>query len=335
MYIERHALVVGIDTYATALKLSSCVADAEAIGRLLKRNADQSPNYTCRVLLDKMEDGRPITRATLREACKDLFTQFRGDVLLYFSGHGVLTPFGGHLCAYDSQKNDWGVPMQEVVQMAINSEARDIIMILDCCHSGDIADPTLLRADGGDPLAVLRENMTVLAASLKSQSAIEAGEHGLFTASLLDALVGGAADPMGWITAPSIYAYVERRFGSWTERQRPVYKSYATSVRVMRECAPLIDRLKLRRLVELFPTQDYQHQLTPEHEPENKHGRVRKPVDEKKVAVAQLFKEYRDAGLLKPTTPNEQLYWTAHHYHTVELTPRGQEYWWLVKNEKI
>lgn len=334
-FIERRALIVGIDTYEHPSKLSGCVADAEAVGKLLERNADETPNYLCRVLLDKMEDGKEITRASLRGACEELFAHFKGDVLFYFSGHGVMTPFGGHLCAYDSKKGDWGVPMQEIVELAIDSEARDIVMILDCCNSGDIADPSLFSKRGGDPLAVLRENMTVIAASLKAQSAVEAGGHGLFTASLLDALDGGAADHMGWVTAPSMYAYVERRFGSWVARQRPVYKSYATSVRVVRECAPLIDRLKLRRLVDLFPAQNHQYPLTPGHEPEDEHGRVHKPVNKGKVEIAQLLKEYRDAGLVKASKPGEQFFWTARRRHTVELTPRGREYWWLVKNNKI
>ncbi|MFL6332464.1 MAG: caspase domain-containing protein [Pyrinomonadaceae bacterium] len=335
MYIERRALVVGIDTYQNASNLSSCVSDAKAVGKLLEEHADQTPNYLCRVLLDSTEDGQPITRAALRGACEELFANDDGDVLFYFSGHGVVTPFGGHLCAYDSKRGDWGVPMQEIVQLAMNSRARDIIMILDCCHAGDIADPSVFGGRGGDPLALLRENMTVLAASLKTQPAVEVGGHGLFTASLLDALGGCAADHMGWVTAPSIYAYVERRFGSWGERQRPVYKSYATSVRVVRECAPLLDRAKLRRLVELFPAQEHKYRLTPGHEPEDEHGKVRKPVDKEKVEVARLFKDYRDAGLLKPSIPDEQLYWTARRRHTVELTLRGQEYWWLVKNKKI
>lgn len=335
MHIERRALIVGIDSYQKAYPLTGCVADAKAVGELLELNADKSPNYVCRTLLDKMEDGTPITRAALRGACEDLFAHFRGDVLFYFSGHGMVTPFGGHLCAYDSQQGDWGIPMQEVVELAMDSQARDIIFILDCCHSGDIADPSLLKKRGSDPLAVLRENMTVIAASLNAQPAVEAGGHGLFTASLIAALSGSAADHMGWVTAPSIYAYVERRFGAWEERQRPVYKSYATSVRVVRQCAPLIDRLKLRQIVELFPTEDFQYRLTPAHEPEDEHGRVRKPVDKEKVAVAALLKEYRDAGLLKPSTPGEQLYWTARRRHAVELTLRGREYWWLVKNKKI
>lgn len=330
----RRALVVGINTYECASPLSGCIADAEAIASVLERNVDGRPNYECRVLLDNMEDGKPITRAALRKVCTELFSDIKDDVLFYFSGHGALTPFGGHLCAFDSQRNDWGIPMQEIVEMANASRARDILMILDCCHGGDLADPSLLNAGRSrDPLSVLRENMTVIAASLAPQGALEEGGHGLFTAAVLDALEGGAADHMGWVTAPSIYAYVERRFGAFD--QRPVYKSYATGVRVIRECAPLIDRLKLHKLVEMFQRQTDKYQLDPEHEPEDEHGNLHEPVNKDKVAIAQLFKEYRDAGLLRPSLASEQLYWTARLNHTVELTLRGREYWWLVKNKKL
>lgn len=333
--MPKRALLIGIDTYQHTSNLAGCVADATAMNKLLQRNQDGKPNYECRTLLDKMENGQPITRSKLREACQKLFSSdFRGDILFYFSGHGVLTTFGGCLCTFDANKDDWGVPMQEIVQMASESKASDILIILDCCHSGDIANPSLLKsANGNNPLTVLREDMTVLAASRESQVSIEAGGHGLFTAAVLDALEGGATDHMGWVTASSIYAYIERRFGSWD--QRPVYKSYATGVTVVRECAPLIDRLKLYKLLELFPKQDYQYQLDQEYEPEDEHGNVHEPVKEEKVAIAQLLKEYRDAGLLKPSISGEQLFWTARRRHTVQLTPRGREYWWLVYNHKI
>jgi hypothetical protein len=155
----------------------------------------------------------------------------------------------------------------------------------------------------------------------------------LFTAAVLDALDGGAADHMGWVTAPSIYAYVERRFGSWD--QRPVYKSHTTRVTIVRECEPLIERLKLHRLTELFPSQACKYQLDPEYEPEDEYGHVHEPVNREKMAIAQLFKDYRDAGLLKASTSGEQFFWTARRGHTVELTARGREYWWLVYNKKI
>jgi hypothetical protein len=335
MDVTRRALVVGINTYQFSSQLTGSVADAEAMGRLLEYNVDGKLNYDCRVLLDGMENGTRITKAALRQACTRLFTDTKDDVLLYFSGHGTLTQFGGYLCAYDSQSNEWGIPMQEIVEMANNSKARDVVMILDCCHGGNMGDPSLLGGGGGrDPLAVLRENTTIIASSLGSQASYEAGGHGAFTAAVIDALEGGAADHMGWVTAPSIYAYIERRFG-WQDNQRPVYKSYATSVRVVRECAPLIERLKLRRIIELFPMQDFLYRLDPEHEPEDEFGNMHEPVNKEKVAVALLLKEYRDAGLLRASVPGEMFYWVARRGHTVELTPRGREYWWLVKNKRL
>jgi hypothetical protein len=300
----------------------------------LERHKDGKPNYQCRLLRNTMEDGAPITCAGLRGVCAELFEHFKGELLFYFSGHGVLTAAGGYLCTCDATTNDWGVPMQEIVQMAIDSPASDILLILDCCHSGDIADPAILNAKGtSNPLAILRENMTVVAASHGTQGSVEVGGHGIFTAAVLDALDGGAADHMGWVTAPSIYAYVERRFGAWD--QRPVYKTHATGVTVIRECEPLVDRLKLYNLTELFPRQEYKYQLDPEYEPEDEHGNLHEPVNQEKVAIAQLVKSYRDAGLLKTSISGEQLFWTARRSHTVELTPRGREYWWLIHNKKI
>jgi hypothetical protein len=330
--MARRALLVGINTYGGSENLNACVADARAMAEVLSRHKDGKKNFDCNVLLDRMEDGAQITRPKLRAALHDFFN-FHGQVLFYFSGHGFLGRTGGLLCTSDATKDDWGIQMQEVVDLAIRSPASHILLILDCCHSGDIANPTTMNKDaGGSPLATLRENMTVIGASRATEGAIEAGGHGLFTAALLDGLEGGAADHMGFVTDSALYAYVSRRFTSWD--QRPVYKTNATDVLIVRECEPLIPRLQLRQLPKHFPEATYQYRLDPEYEPEDENGNVRQPVNHEKVAIAQLFKAYRDAGLLKPSDPTLQLYWAARRSETVELTPRGREYWWLVINDK-
>jgi hypothetical protein len=331
--MSKKALIIGLDTYQMSdANLNWAVTDAEAIYQLLAYHQDGESNYECRVLLDRMENGNPITRASLREACADFFSEYSEQALFYFSGHGILTSFGGHLCTSDAIPNDWGISMQEIMQMTFDSNAQDIFLILDCCHSGDLANPTMFK-NGSNPLALLRENMTVIAGARAAEEAMEAGGRGLLTAAMLDALEGGAADHMGWVTAPSIYAYVERRFGEG--EQRPVYKSHATKINVVRQCAPLIDRLKLREITKYFPTLDFQYKLDPEFEPEDEHGNLHEPVNYEKVAIAQLFKDYRDSGLLKPSTAGEQLFWTARRSHTVELTNRGREYWQLVKGGRL
>lgn len=332
--MARRALLVGIDAYDVFNKLNTCVADATAMQGMLERNADWSPNYSCRLMVYGHDSGTPeVTRPRLREACRELFAYPGDDVLFYFSGHGSLTKSGGYLATYESEEDDWGIPMQEIVELAGMSPARDILIILDCCHAGATGSSVLFgRPDDPNPLSVLRDNMTVIASSRASESSVEAGKHSLFTAAVLDALDGGAADHVGWVTAQSIYAYVERGFGGWV--QRPVYKSHATELTVVRRCAPLIEWLKLHELVKHFEVADYKFPLDPEFEPEDENGNVHEPVNHEKVKLAKLFKEYRDVGLLKSTS-GEQFFWVAKHSGTLELTLRGREYWRLVKGKRI
>src|SRR5713226_2437906 len=106
---NRRALVVGINTYrAPGNNLRAAVADATAMAERLRKNADSSPNFDCRALLDRMDDGSPITRASLRGSIQELFTSIDGDALLYFSGHGVLSDVEGYLATYDAEQNDFG-----------------------------------------------------------------------------------------------------------------------------------------------------------------------------------------------------------------------------------
>ena len=72
------------------------------------------------------------------------------------------------------------------------------------------------------------------------------------------------------------------------------------------QCAsvePLISRLQLRQLTTYFPKADHKYPLDPEHEPEDEHGNVKEPVNKEKVAIAQLFKAYRDAGFAQAIEP--------------------------------
>jgi hypothetical protein len=332
--MRRKALIVGIDSYGGGNDLKVCVADARAMAEVLSfhKGEEEEKNFYCTLLPGHMEDGLPITRPGLTRELKKLFN-YDGDVLLYFSGHGYLSTTGGVLCTSDWTRDDLGIQMQDVMELAFKSQARQILILLDCCHGGDLGNPAILNRDyGSNPLSMIRENMTVIAASRATEEALEGKEHSLFTAALLDALDGGAADPMGFVTAPALYTYVSRRFGD--KDQRPVYKTNATDVLSVRVSEPSIQRKKLRRLPSLFPTAASRYLLDPEYEPEDQHGNVQEPVNWEKVEIARLFKSYRDAGLLRPSDPNKQLFWVAHHCGTVELTRLGREYWWLLVNER-
>lgn len=335
--MTRMAMLVGITEYdhPALPRLDACARDAQALKELLARHHDNKQNYECFVATNETGANALLTRAGLRGLLHELFAS-DDEVLFYFAGHGAPLSTGGILCTTDGVPNDLGVPMSEVMQLANQSRARDVIVILDCCHSGDLGNLNL-GAGGigaGAPLALLRDNVTIIAAARPAQLAYEVDGHGVFTGAVLDALSGGAADHIGLVTPTSLYAYVERQFGAWGG-QRPVYKSHASRVPIIRECAPLIERLKLQDLVTHFPTVDHKYQLDADFDPEDADGRLPERVDLAKFALGRLFKDYRDAGLLKPSVPGEQLFWTARRGHTVELTPRGREYWFLVKNDRI
>jgi hypothetical protein len=334
--MRRKALIVGIDSYGGGNDLKVCVADAQAMHRVLSfhKGDEGERNFFCTLLPGHMGDGSPIKRSGLMEALENLF-QYDGEVLLYFSGHGYLSTTGGVLCTSDWTRDNGGVHMQDVMELAFRSQAHQILILLDCCHGGDLGNPAIWnRNSEANPLATIRENMTVIAASRGSEEALEGEEHSLFTAALLDALDGGAADHLGFVTAPALYAYVSRRFTD-KDYQRPVYKTNATDVLSVRVCEPLIEQKKLRLLPGLFPTPDHKYPLDPEYDPEDEYGNVREPVNHDKVAIAQLFKSYRDAGLLRSSDPELQLFWVAQRGKTVELTQHGKEYWWLLVNDKL
>lgn len=331
---RRRALIVGIGEFRdSTLDLAGPPNDADAVEELLARNHDGTPNYDCRKLVNALDDGSPITRAVLRQELRSLFEDFDGEVLFYFSGHGTLEDTGGVLLTWDAETDDWGVPMEELASLARDSPASDVVLLLDACSSGDVGHPSVMGQRGGRPFAVLGENMTVITASTAKGAALEAGGVGLFTSAACDGLSGGAADHMGWVTAPSLYAYVERRFGAWG--QRPTYKANSTRVPILRQCAPLIERAKLQTLVDLFPSSDFAYPLDAEFEPEDELGNMHEPVNLEKLAIAGLLKDLRDAGLVKATIAGEQFYWVARRGHTVELTDRGREYWWLLSSGKL
>lgn len=333
----KRALLIGVNTYASAAlsKLSASVRDVEAMAGALARHRDGTDrlNYECTVLRDAAPGASRLTRAQLRRAITAHFHDFTGDLLLYYSGHGVLGNTGGFLTAYDSEQDDPGVPMTEIMTLAKNSRAREILIILDCCHAGQMGDV----ADGGrtmfgDSLTTIREEMTLIAACTAAQHAVEIAGRSAFTAALVDALEGGAADHLGQVTAGAMYAYARRRFG--VSGQRPVYKSHTSDVTVVRRCEASINHADLTRMVALFPSMDSKLALDPEYEPEDEHGNVTQPVNKDKVDCALMLKRLRDAGLVK-STDGTQFYWVARRTGTLELTRRGHEYWLLAKDGKI
>lgn len=323
MTIPRRALLIGIDNYDNTTGLNGCVSDATSMADLICKNENGSPNYEVKLLTSSKNR---ITRAVLRKEIQNLFSDFRGDTLFYFAGHGTPTQIGGYLVTQDATKDEAGIPMSELLTLATQSKAREALLILDCCYSGSLGNPADLQNGDIENKALLREGVTILSASRPSQTSSEINGQGVFTELILGALSGAAADVRGRISAAAIYAYAEQSLGAWD--QRPQYKSHANNLSPVRITTPRVTDEQLRKLTEFFKDKNDEYQMDPTYEYTET---VAKPEN---VEIFDQFKIYRNAGLIE-TSHGDDLYYVALHSHSIRLSPLGKFYWRLVKENKI
>jgi hypothetical protein len=174
--------------------------------------------------------------------------------------------------------------------------------------------------------AVLREGVTILAASRASQVSMEVGGHGVFTNLVLGALRGGGADVRGKVSAASIYAYAEAALGEWD--QRPLYKSHAAHLEPVRRCLPKVPDALLRELPTFFPRAYHRFPLDMSYEETSS---MANPAN---VIIFKKFKKLQVAGLLIPAS-GDDLYWACERSEFVFLTDLGEFYLQLVNDGRI
>lgn len=314
----RRALIVGIDQYPNG-SLQGCVEDAIRMERVLSRHSDGGRNFDCRVLTAPSDT---ITRSILREAVTELFRSPADIAFFHFSGHGTANNLGGYLVTPDATRYDEGVPMADVLVLANQSSVQEVVITLDCCHSGVFGALPEIRNER----AVVREGVSVITASRGDQESLEIGGGGLFTSLLTEALEGGAAGILGDVTAAGCYAYVDNALGAWD--QRPLFKSHVSKFVTLRSCTPKVSPDILRQLPVYFPLPAEQLQLDPGYEPQAE------PHDEAKEEQFSRLQKLRAAGLVEPVG-EEHMYYATMHCKSCRLTALGRYYWRLVNNSRI
>lgn len=312
----KKALVIGIDDYPSS-PLFGCVNDAVEFRSVLETNGDGSPNFE--VKLEKNVQ----TRGQLLGLIKELFSGDDAEIsLMYFSGHGYSNDLGGYLVTPDAMENEEGVSMDELLTIANNSAIKNKIIILDCCNSGAMGTPAI----NNGLVTQISTGVTVLTASRDKQPSLEVNGHGLFTALLLDALRGGAADILGQITPGSVYAYIDQALGVWS--QRPMFKTNISQFTPIRSITPQVPASILREITKHFPSPTDEYQL------ESKHEFTSEDADPEKVSVFKTLQKYEGVGLVVPVG-EEHMYWAAMNNKTCRLTALGYHYWRLVNDKRI
>ena len=194
---------------------------------------------------------------------------------------------------------------------------KEIFIVLDCCHSGYGGKSWVISA--GD---VIPKGVSILTASSEKEVAYE----GVFTSLICDALLGGAADILGKVTAARVYSYLDQTLGAW--EQRPHFKANLSKLEPLRYCDPAVALQTLRQVTKIFPVPDHELPLSPAYEP------TEPPADPEKEAIFATLQKYRAARLLEPID-EDHLYFAAKNSKSCKLTPLGRFYWSLVDRNKL
>lgn len=187
--MSLHAVFVGVNKHLDPRinELTGAAKDATAIWALFKDSVSDMSDHR---LLDS-----DATAANIRGAL-DATLGAASDadtVVVFFAGHGTprhqLVPYDANVDSIDPST----IAMQELVDRVKSTNARACVIVLDCCFSGGaparvLEDIPVARDVPVQVTDLGGEGRVVLAAARDDQEALELGQHGLFTAAILNAL---------------------------------------------------------------------------------------------------------------------------------------------------
>lgn len=322
----KKALIIGVDAYETT-PLQFCINDASSVNSVLERNADGSPNFEARVLLN-------APASDIAHFISELFKGQDDIALLYFAGHGYCHKGECGIVGVDGEH----VSIDSIMEQVNHSKHKNKILIFDSCFAGGLAEVNCDLFGYNDTVSALVPGVTIMAACRANQTAqeIEEAQHGVFTSLLLEALYGGASNLLGDVTPGSIYAYVDRSLGPW--EQRPVFKTNVDSFCSIRKTLPPIEVSILRKLPEYFPAATFEFPLDPSYEDTNTtlvtHEVIPPYADEINVSKFKELQKLAALGLVIPVG-EAHMYFAAMHSKACKLTALGSFYRQLAIAKKI
>ncbi|MFK8183391.1 MAG: caspase family protein [Phormidesmis sp.] len=234
--MSRDALIVGINQYQALPPLAAPAADAEAVAACLQTQGEFRVHRLPEVIRKgrpAVGDRNPVTTQALEESLIQLFKPKGKNIpttaLFYFSGHGLQREAGvqeGYLATSDTNpgNGNFGISLDWLRRLLQNSPVRQIIVILDCCHSG-----ALMSFTDADPGARQGVDRLFMAASREYESAYESltGKHSVFTQALLTGL-NPHKQAGGKITNYTLTDHVSQQLRG--EIQQPLFESSGSEI---------------------------------------------------------------------------------------------------------
>ncbi|QKD83223.1 hypothetical protein HPC62_14385 [Thermoleptolyngbya sichuanensis A183] len=234
--MSRDALVVGVNAYQFLQPLKAPARDAEAIAQMLQTYGEfrvQRLPEVVQVGQPKIGQATPVFLRDLETALVNLFKPKGSNIpqtaLFYFSGHGIQKEAGiheGYLAVSDANPDAgfYGLSLYWLRRLLQESPVRQRIVILDCCHSGELLN--MLEADPG---ARTGTDRLFIAASREYEAAYESlnSDYSVLTQALLEGLDPRHAST-GTVTAHYLTAWVSDRLKH--ELQQPLFENSGSEI---------------------------------------------------------------------------------------------------------
>ncbi|MEO0455597.1 MAG: caspase family protein, partial [Cyanobacteria bacterium P01_A01_bin.114] len=229
--MSRDALIVGINHYQNLPGLGAAATDAEAMAQVLQTQGEFRVQRLPEVVTDgqRLAVGRQtaVTTQALEEALIRLLKPPGNSVpsvaLVYFSGHGLQREAGireGYLATSDTHVGigNFGISLSWLRRLIEDSPVRQVVVLLDCCHSGAI-----FNFKEANPGAQEGCSRLFIAASREYEPAYESldGHHSVLTKALLSGLSPDRVES-GQVSNHSLIDWVSTQLKS--EVQQPLFE---------------------------------------------------------------------------------------------------------------
>jgi hypothetical protein len=226
---RRFVLIIAVARYADSSvpPLPGAQRDAERFRSVLERNADGGVyrmHWLC--------DGKATKQGILNRLVEITHQAGATDqVVIYFAGHGwrdrdtTAQCWKYYLIPYDAtltSAGQRGIAVDELRALFGVLPAQELVLILDCCHSGGMAN-TYWTGDVLEELLQGWRSHYVMAASRGYEQAGEDEAGGFFTKALCDALCGDGVTPddLGRISAQKAWSHAADLVQARADRPAP------------------------------------------------------------------------------------------------------------------
>jgi uncharacterized caspase-like protein len=223
-----YAVVIGVGA-----DLPVTIDDARGVAELLRDPTRCAYPVDQVALLTGKDAHRENILVALEHLAKQTQTDPEATAVVFFSGHGLETPTY-HLMPF-------GYDLANLAQTAISGteftdrlraiRAQKLVVLLDCCHAGGLAEAKALLVKSPLPPSIINElgsssGRVVIASSRKDELSCTGQPYSVFTAALLEALAGyGAFERDGYARVLDTAMWAGRKVPERTnDRQHPIIK---------------------------------------------------------------------------------------------------------------